>query len=556
MNKIQMYMQLIPGHVKTSLKILAGTSSTQIIANLLPKTLAEIRIIGANCVTLSNSTHQTFLTVMELLGEVISTTEVARGLQETRLRQVEIDLNVSRVMQGELGQMGETIKSHYNEARGSVQAAQTQYSKALKSIPTGFKALLIDFGRAVVGIIGTIGNKIASGSGGGGQGGSIPASMANTQSLAYVRLFSDGLGKFASRATEFLDSSNSSNPIEEFEAFKVTFEAFRGGITAGVSSDLKSRVLDVIQQGLELVDELSRLAKRTMGSGTPIDPKVSDRLKNQIDSLMKSVKPLVAAGALSESSGVPSSSSSGSVPSDSSGNERFVAQMASERLRDAEKRYDAIFGQLKQQQEEMSKLMVKIASLDMARINYREILELLREALHLLSQVREQWSQLVLFFSEIAARAEIALSGTLGPFIEQATQAGSATLSREERLFYVDLLTTQAVEIHKQSYSLFIMSRTYVDMSGEFIMKRLAGLSKMLTARSDSERKQLLMELNNETEGIQSKVVALVQERKATYTASIAKRQKELTTFVAALGGPQADNQKAIDEGKELLGLI
>mgnify|MGYP000672253135 CR=1 FL=1 len=199
--------------------------------------------------------------------------------------------------------------------------------------------------------------------------------------------------------------------------------------------------------------------------------------------------------------------------------------------------------------------MVKIASLDLRRINYIQILELLREALHLLSQVREQWNNLVLFFSEIAARAEVALSGTLQPFIDQSVQAAKKDLTKDDRLFYVSLLKTQAIEVHKQSFSLFLMSRTYVDMSSQFMMKRLAGLSKMLTASNDHERNRMRQKLNSDTEEIQEKVADLVAERKATYTKAIKKRRRDLIAFVNSLGGAKEEDSKVIEEAKGIAGL-
>ncbi|CAF4990118.1 unnamed protein product, partial [Rotaria sp. Silwood1] len=364
-------MELIPDHIKTTLKVLVGSPSTRLVVDLLPKTLGNIQKIGKDCVMLSNKTHQTFVNVMGLLGEVISVAEVNRGLQETALRRTEIELNVSRVMQGELNKLGETIQSHYNDAKDAVRTAQAQYTKALKDIPTGFKALLLDFGRAIIGIVSAFGNRIANGQAG-GKGGAVTNAVANGQSLAFARLYSDALGKLSEKVNDFLSFSSgkanfSSNPLEDFDAFRVTFEAFFGSLKAGGSGDLKTKISSLVQEGIDLSKDLVDIAKQTVGNGKSIESDVADSIKARLSSLISNVKPLVAAEAMGDAS-VPPATNSGaqsSSPTDSSNNEKFIAQMASERLRDAEKRYDAIFAQLKQQQEEMGKLMAKIASLDM-----------------------------------------------------------------------------------------------------------------------------------------------------------------------------------------------
>ncbi|CAF1553528.1 unnamed protein product, partial [Adineta ricciae] len=126
----------------------------------------------------------------------------------------------------------------------------------------------------------------------------------------------------------------------------------------------------------------------------------------------------------------------------------------------------------------------------------------------------------------------------LGPFITQANQAGTESLTLDERLFYVDLLKAQAIEIDSQTQMLYLMSRTYVDMSTNYVMTRLAGLSKMLAARDDNERNQFLAQLKQETQRTQAAVTGLVTE---------------LENFLAKLGGPNADDQAAIEAGQKLL---
>jgi hypothetical protein len=592
MNRIQQSMQLVPRQVKLALQTLASPRSTpRIITRLLPSTLKEIERLGKNCIIYANNTHNAFLGVMNLLGEVISLTETTRGLAETRLRQTEIELNASRIMQEELSKVGETIRSHYNEAREAVQKAQSEYSRALKKIPTGFKALLLDLGRAVIGIVKAGANAVMdagrrlakavvplairmatggmsamlggfgalSGSVGaigglmnGGQGG-----VSMGQALSFGKLFSTSFGQVVPRLKEILSlgvdgASGSNNPLDELKAYKVTFETFLSSLQAGKDNPLKQQTSRLIERGIGLFEEVSEKVKGAISNAGKVDPRVAGSLNARINELSDQAKPMEAAESANGAE-VPPAPVSADASGDSSQNEKFAAQLTMNRLRDAETRYDKIFEHLKQNQEELAKLMGKIATLDMTRIHYKELIELLREVLRLLARVREQWGQLVLFFAEVATKAEIVLGGTLGPFIEQAGQAGSDGLSTDERLFYVDILKAQADDIDVQSGMLFTMARTYYDMSTRFIMQRLAGLSKMLTAANDNERNQLLSELNHNTQDTQAAVLSLVAERKNAYQQAVRRRRAELTDFLAQLGGPDPKNQLAIEAGRELL---
>ena len=575
MNKIQASMELVPKNVQTALQVLISRRSTpRIIGNLLPSTLREIERLGQSCVALANNTHLAFAKVMSLIGEVISMTETTRGLQETRLRQTEIELNVSRVMQGEMTKLSDTIRSHYNEARETARQAQNEYSKALRKIPTGFKSLLLDLGRAAISmgkaaatammasatggaslVAGALSGLGSGATSGGQQAGET--SVATGQSLTFGKLFSGSLQKALPSVKRFLGDikgalSSMKNPTEEFDAYKITFETFLASMKTGKSNRLKQRATGLIERGIDLFGRLGDETKKSMANGKEINSNLTRDFQDQFEQLNDEAKPMAAAEEMN-GGGVPPAPPQLSASGDSSTNEKFAAQLSMNRLRDAETRYDQIFGQLKQNQEELAKLMGKIASLDMTRIYYKEILELLREALHLLSRVREQWSQLVLFFAEVATRAEISLSGTLTPFVTQATQAGDQSLTLDERMFYVDILKAQANEIDVQSQMLYTMSRTYVDMSTRYVIGRLAGLSKMLTARDDAERNSFLVQLTRESNDTQRAVSNLVIERKNLYQAAIRKRRTELEKFIETLGGADPSNQAAIEAGQKLL---
>ncbi|CAF3311292.1 unnamed protein product [Rotaria socialis] len=244
--------------------------------------------------------------------------------------------------------------------------------------------------------------------------------------------------------------------LKSFEAFKITFGAYQNSLAAGGQNDLKTQVSNLIQQSIKVCNGIVDLVKNSFGSGKSIESFVATPITNRISSLINEVKPLVVAEALNGANVPPvdNTATTASSSTDSSGSERFAAHLASERLQAAEKRYDSIFVHLKQQQQEMGKLMAKIAGLD---------------------------------------------------------------------------LTRRTVEPN--------------------------GLGKMLTAENDRERSRLLQELNQQSQGAQEKVIELVNQRKAIYTAAINKRRQELDDFVNQLGGPETNNTKAIDSAKNILDL-
>ena len=68
MDQIQLYMQLIPGHVKTSLKLLA-TAPFSLLEKLLPLSLNNIQNASSECASLSLVTYNKFADLILVLGK-------------------------------------------------------------------------------------------------------------------------------------------------------------------------------------------------------------------------------------------------------------------------------------------------------------------------------------------------------------------------------------------------------------------------------------------------------------------------------------------------------
>jgi len=233
------------------------------------------------------------------------------------------------------------------------------------------------------------------------------------------------------------------------------------------------------------------------------------------------------------------------------GSERYKAMLYLANLRYAESRSDQIFGEMMKYHEEMKDLVGKMAKLNLEEINFKEILELLKEGIKYLGRIREQWGKLVQFFSLVAIRAEVALNQTLVPFVQYAKEAektiGEGGMSKEDRQFFLDLLQEQAVDINKVAYFLYTLSSTYFDVSTKFLMNRLAGLAQMLSTDNEAERQKLLSDLNTQAQEASDAIKVMAQQRREDYTRLVDARKRELDDMIKQLGGPSETDTKAIE---------
>ncbi|CAF2512230.1 unnamed protein product [Rotaria sp. Silwood2] len=557
-------MQRIPTHVKIALKVLAEVKAPEKLQFSLSKILNTIRRIGSDCIILANDTHMAFSNVMNHLGEVIALTEVSKSQRESRLRETEIELNVSRTWQTQLKQLNDILKEHYESTVEDLRFAHIQYSRALARRPSKFEKGLMRITGAVLKLINNAVNKFKSVSSGSRQSNSMSTALNglisenvipttdNGKTLLMAQSFSDSIRDLIQIFNNvFYPTNNQTTDGSPQEMENILYEIETYAKLIGNNSIATNIIQPMIKRARNLSTIAIQLVKNN-GIEREVDRNETDRVLSELNRLNRDTKTIdAAAGLISDSSRMKVNS----VNDFSSDSEKMIVQITERKLQDTQTRSEASRIELQKNINEMSELVGKIAALDLTRINYAQLLDYMRQALGLLGTMRQTWANLILFFCTIANQAEIALSGTLGPFVKQAELGSTDGISFEERKFFLELLKDQSLNIHETSHTLFIMSRTYVDMSNEFLMARLAGLSLMFTATNDDERKALNNQLAFETKAAQKKVKALIEERKMMYSAMVETERTKLKKYLESLGGPSLENQKAIEEATSLLGV-
>jgi hypothetical protein len=75
-------MKQIPGHMETIIKIASSKASAKLVGRMLPRTVNNIERIGNTCVSLARDVEDSFVSVMNLLDEVIEIITVTQGKYE------------------------------------------------------------------------------------------------------------------------------------------------------------------------------------------------------------------------------------------------------------------------------------------------------------------------------------------------------------------------------------------------------------------------------------------------------------------------------------------
>ncbi|CAF1181434.1 unnamed protein product [Didymodactylos carnosus] len=215
-------------------------------------------------------------------------------------------------------------------------------------------------------------------------------------------------------------------------------------------------------------------------------------------------------------------------------NAKQKAELAKAALESAEKLYDDHHQQLQREQNKLVQIIDRMSKLNFDKLNTQELISILADATKQIIQIAEQWDKLLRFFTKLSAQADQTQNVILNEFVKQIQSVQEQNLLVDDamREFFVSTLMIPASLIDRESHLLYIMAKTYYDISNSYMMNQLAGLSKFLIIQTDNERKYLLEEIASKTTATSAKISRLAMERHGQYQRRNKARQAEYQRFI------------------------
>jgi hypothetical protein len=214
-----------------------------------------------------------------------------------------------------------------------------------------------------------------------------------------------------------------------------------------------------------------------------------------------------------------------------------IAKLKLEELKRAEAEHDKWFQLQLGHQYQLAALIQQMASLSLSTMPVLRTIEILKQAFTRLQDLKVQWSKVRRFFLSVSLQAESTkelISLRFVNVIEDAL-ASSGLLADEDREFFVELILIAAEEIERNTELLYIMAKTYFDISNKYMINQIAGVNRLIGLDSTEARAQALNGLQNDTLTTSTKVSNLVQERQLAYKLRLENRRAQLENYLATL---------------------
>ncbi|CAF0856564.1 unnamed protein product [Adineta steineri] len=189
-------------------------------------------------------------------------------------------------------------------------------------------------------------------------------------------------------------------------------------------------------------------------------------------------------------------------------------------LQEAEKRHAAFAQQQTAEQQKLIDIINKITTLDLEKLSEKEILDILLESILQMNQIKEQWGRLIQFFSKLTIQADNA-------------QAHNVLLEPSDRELFVDILSITCQEIERGAHLLYVMSKTYHDISSDYMIGQALSMHKLLQLKTPTDQATQLRLISSNTTLISTKVMQLAQARQNEYNIRNKARREEYERFLA-----------------------
>ncbi|CAF1133296.1 unnamed protein product [Adineta steineri] len=204
-------------------------------------------------------------------------------------------------------------------------------------------------------------------------------------------------------------------------------------------------------------------------------------------------------------------------------------------LQEAEKRHAAFAQQQAAEQQKLINIINKIAALDLDKLSEKEILDILIESILQMNQIKEQWGRLIQFFSKLTIQADSTQQIIVHEFINaiKDAQAHNVLIEPSDRELFVEILSITCQEIERGAHLLYVMSKTYYDISSDYMIGQVVSMDKLLQLETSTERSTQLRLISSNTTLISTKVMQLAQTRQNEYNIRNKARREEYERFLA-----------------------
>lgn len=573
MDIIRLYSAKVPGQVKKVVRTLVSGSKED-VKDILPIELRKIEKNASESLELAKAVERKFENVMHLTGELLEVSSAAKGHFQKTQEELQMRREIALTKEKSVREEIERAKEEQDKLAKQVKEAKALWEKALDSMPSGWDLVGMQFVEGITKVFtSAVETAISAVATRGMNSSSAPSdadpnlrvdpnekqgakrdSKLPMQALVKAELMKVFSAKLVEVLATFQDKSNGGEPAKDIKKTRLEMESLQKDWSTKQESKDDQEGLKLLSRGLEICmeaekeledlnlsnDKMKKIAKRASKLKDDIF-KFCTKVQTKVQTNPFYTKPPRQARNMAD----PAKSASSSAANMAVESARFKIAETRGLLEKQEMLYDEGNKQLKESNKELSKVLQSLVEFSPEKIaNFDQIRETLIKGIKALASVRERWQKLVEFFQCITNIIKVCQKESLTSFVEYSKVAQERRLTKgyTDTDFMRDLIYEQVSQANKTSYVVWSISNTYVEVSRNHLMSRLASLGHLIGLDPEKDRATIEAKRTELLEGSQEAeraIMQLVSEAQNTFHEKVGERIKQFEEEMEKLLPPE-----------------
>ena len=523
MDTIRLYSANVPGQVKKVVRTLVSGSKED-VKDILPIELRKIEKNASESLELAKAVESKFENVMHLTGELLEVSSAAKGHFQKTQEELQMKREIALTKEKSVREEIERAKEEQDKLTKQVKEAKAQWEKAVDSMPSGWDLVGMQFVEGITKAFTSAAETVISAVATRGMNSSSAPSHADpnlrvdpsekqsakrvsklpTHALVKAELMKVFSAKLVEVLATFQDKSNGGEPAKDIKKTRLEMESLQKDWSTKQESKDDQEGLKLLSRGLEICMEAEKELEDLNLSNDKMKKiaKRASKLKDDIFKFCTKVQTKVK-----------------------------TSPFYTKPPRQARNMADP--AKSTRSNKELSKVLQSLVEFSPEKIaNFDQIRETLIKGIKALASVRERWQKLVEFFQCITNIIKVCQKESLTSFVEYSKVAQERRLTKgyTDTDFMRDLIYEQVSQANKTSYVVWSISNTYVEVSRNHLMSRLASLGHLIALDPEKDRATIeakRIELLEGSQEAERAIMQLVSEAQNTFHEKVGERIKQ-----------------------------
>ncbi|XP_077180646.1 uncharacterized protein LOC143831497 [Paroedura picta] len=535
MDRIQLLTASIPGRMKVMVETLF--QEVEVVNAIIPGQLKSMKSIVKECTTFAQKVKDKYANVISLIQELLEACINDKTSYEKELEEVQTALKQAKIREEIAKKNIKMAEEYYNNIKKKTEDSFGQYKEALNEVPSGWEAIAMvimeGLGNAMTGIIDfstntVLGNVVGAIRGLSGGTGPPDSELQSPLPVMNICNSSPVMLQYASGLKEKVVNKGRINfeNVYDKRTGQVKSNWVKNGLMS-LQNDIqqeencqpKEKALHFCKTGVNICEQLERMATAAE-RGEEEERDIIDKIENlcqraaEFDSYSKKK--------VGTPSFKPKPPNMAKYQNEFRG-ESVGVRTAHLKVEQTRAMYKATqeesqksFENFKKQNKEMTEILCQMEQCKVKEIDFQTALNMLKEGLKAMGEVKEQWEKMIRFFEMITSIIDSCLSKKINDFVEYVSDArqikGYSSMSFVQDTIYNHMFSASNV-----AHLVHMIAETYTEVSDKHLMDRISSLGRLLTLEStdpqfNSERDALSKGCSEAHEAIYDMVIKKKEE--------------------------------------------